>query len=752
MERLPASITSLHAFKCGCGHDCIVTTGLCNTLRAWSKKSDGEWRIVLSVDNCKRLPKGRSTSHPFRFVVNNSDYLAVASSEPDSRILIYCTSTWAAHAELSPAEDFSGTTTSRFTPASLVMQSRHLACGSREGSVALWRLENGDEFEPCGGALLRADEGPVGSLALDEDRNLLVVGHITARGSVDGATFEGMQSVAAWSLDGLQLLWRTQIAPGLPSPLPPPTLALLHQRKTGSAWLLHAHSRQADGEWPQFASASEAVESSATTALLQQVVQQPSTETAVQSSSSLPHREPLARVLSWHAAEDGSALAIGFAGGRVALFSLSAEGPPRLYWGETPEAIGDVGAVAILPPSLALEAGAVAAFQVEDAKVPFVLAGTASSTIQLWRAEAKGADDAKLNLLLNLVVPIQVSALSVLSTGVVCGGADGSIVCLRSLYAQWISDHCAPDSTTGYVWTFSMSGGNTCSVEDKREVFNGWARTADYERGLTDLLLGNAAPSKKATEDANGAAAAAVVTPSSIRLVTSSRWRLPAAFWSLRRHRSLGRCHGPGRLPPPELAVRSRVVRVRKQLSLDEIADVLRLSEQLPFGRKHPDAARSTCYLSTGGAFGKTMPHLRERLLDVARKVDAKQRWGLLKDRTVAPRCVECHKLAPGKDVLHPGHYDYGSVLTVMAMLSQKGEFEGGAFQTAEADGSVRKHDLDCGDCLVFVSHKPHFVAGVTSGERRCLIVEFWEGDERTCPHRCEVRSGPCLARVRSSA
>ena len=118
-------------------------------------------------------------------------------------------------------------------------------------------------------------------------------------------------------------------------------------------------------------------------------------------------------------------------------------------------------------------------------------------------------------------------------------------------------------------------------------------------------------------------------------------------------------------------------------------------------------------------------------------------------------------------------------------MLSRPGsDFRGGAFQTVEPSGAVRAHRFDIGDAIVvrrsywlehprasiqpccepcaswasrhapvalpsssqFVSHKPHFVAPVTSGERAVLIAELWEGEERTCPHRCEVRDGACFA------
>ena len=34
-----------------------------------------------------------------------------------------------------------------------------------------------------------------------------------------------------------------------------------------------------------------------------------------------------------------------------------------------------------------------------------------------------------------------------------------------------------------------------------------------------------------------------------------------------------------------------------------------------------------------------------------------------------------------------------------------------------------------------------------TATTRRVLVVEFWEGCERACGHRCERASGPCRVR-----
>ena len=84
-------------------------------------------------------------------------------------------------------------------------------------------------------------------------------------------------------------------------------------------------------------------------------------------------------------------------------------------------------------------------------------------------------------------------------------------------------------------------------------------------------------------------------------------------------------------------------------------------------------------------------------------------------------------------------------MLTCDMMLSDpSSDFTGGEFRTLESDGELATHTFERGDCLVFVSHKPHCVAPVTSGERRVLVVELWEGLERECAHRCEWHWSRC--------
>jgi hypothetical protein len=90
------------------------------------------------------------------------------------------------------------------------------------------------------------------------------------------------------------------------------------------------------------------------------------------------------------------------------------------------------------------------------------------------------------------------------------------------------------------------------------------------------------------------------------------------------------------------------------------------------------------------------------------------------------------------------------TVGAIDVMLSAKDDFTGGVFRTLELqpDGCsevFREHpDFQQGDAMVFVSHKYHGVASVRSGTRRVCVVEYWAGEERSCPHRCKRRIGTC--------
>jgi hypothetical protein len=219
------------------------------------------------------------------------------------------------------------------------------------------------------------------------------------------------------------------------------------------------------------------------------------------------------------------------------------------------------------------------------------------------------------------------------------------------------------------------------------------------------------------------------------------------------------------RLPSMDEAQRTSVIRLPRLLTDDDIYSVRRLQETLAYqmgtatARKQSAAAYKTgaaiepdlnqgwniTYLNTGGAFSRELPHIRQKILDAATRADGE--LGVLQHTTypVVPRCVEYHRVVPPGSLPQLHHNDEGSVLTCDMMLSDPGkDFTGGEFRTLESDGTLTTHTFDRGDCLIFVSHKPHCVAPVQSGERRVLVCELWEGVERQCAHRCERHWSPC--------
>ena len=133
-------------------------------------------------------------------------------------------------------------------------------------------------------------------------------------------------------------------------------------------------------------------------------------------------------------------------------------------------------------------------------------------------------------------------------------------------------------------------------------------------------------------------------------------------------------------------------------------------------------------------------------------------------------RCCEYHHHPVGDGLADERHYDMDSLVTIDILLDEPGvDFDGGDFQTLElkagqgvsdskegrqASGPSKgevlmRHDFRSGDALVFVSHKYHCVAPVTSrGLRRVLVTELWGYGARSCPHRCECPGRRCPREV----
>lgn len=152
-----------------------------------------------------------------------------------------------------------------------------------------------------------------------------------------------------------------------------------------------------------------------------------------------------------------------------------------------------------------------------------------------------------------------------------------------------------------------------------------------------------------------------------------------------------------------------------------------------------------TNYLHTNDMFCKQHPDIADKIVEAVKRVDQDNGWCLLSDCAFNMRCVEHHIVKTSGSLPDPTHFDRGSLVTITIMLSDPNkDFEGGEFCTLEKDRMVSHRFESVGNALVFISHKYHSVRPIIKGRREVLVIEFWKGQKRVCPHRCEQFNGPC--------
>mmetsp|Transcript_52424 Transcript_52424/g.67231 ORF Transcript_52424/g.67231 Transcript_52424/m.67231 type:complete len:275 (+) Transcript_52424:337-1161(+) len=239
------------------------------------------------------------------------------------------------------------------------------------------------------------------------------------------------------------------------------------------------------------------------------------------------------------------------------------------------------------------------------------------------------------------------------------------------------------------------------------------------------------------------------------------------------------------RIPSSMFATRSQTVPISPQecevkripnfFSSDDIKKIFRVQELYRENFSEPPPKRPfwvTTYLSTStalspnGLLKETEPELYNKIYNLKNLVDIKcTTQNELSGLQI--RCIELHVYAPGGGLGDSKHFDGGSIVTVDIMLDD--QFEGGAFQTCtehlynkndhDNNGDhqndthtnnnnvslhVEKHKFELGDALIFPSLKYHQVGLITSGCRKVLVIEFWDGIERHCDHRCHTPQGKC--------
>ena len=564
-----ASIT-----KVSCGKDCIVAVGLCGRLRAWCRPAphvrlsltvgpggtvsaamasdaggaDEPWIVALSESSMYELANNRQSSHPYAHLsaISAAGRFVAATLEQTSVMHVYDTATWKRVQTIEPVEDEGereewmkrGVKSVRSTLSCLELAHGHLACGSREGVVRVWKASGGKAMLSRRHGNLRADAGPVASVVLAP--TLLVAAYRQASGFTDGSDFSGEASAVGWSLSDGAMLWKVK---GVPAGSPRATPVLGAVGCAERLVLLHADDADADAEWnlvrAPAAASKAAVEAARGSRLLRTLPLGGAAEGGGGASSSssatasttapLEHKDLLelprgaaapggGRLLSWHS--DGDVLALGFAGGAVAVALQAAfvAGSPYVLASGLSASLADVGAVHVAPVAwLGVCDGKMA----EDVFAATMLAADAAGCVRAWAmrldsivasAAAGVATGAPVPITLVALFelrlgvpsgspPRQPSALGLIGTTIICGCADGTLhakaapaILLGGPNGAATAEPAAPSSAarahTEYEWLFDTGAGPQArgKLAEKRRFFDGWARTAAYEVGLQAVL------------------------------------------------------------------------------------------------------------------------------------------------------------------------------------------------------------------------------------------------------------------------
>jgi hypothetical protein len=139
-------------------------------------------------------------------------------------------------------------------------------------------------------------------------------------------------------------------------------------------------------------------------------------------------------------------------------------------------------------------------------------------------------------------------------------------------------------------------------------------------------------------------------------------------------------------------------------------------------------------------------PELLKKMIAIMKSADANEpRWQAWRD-SFNPRVIEYHRYLKGGGLTKKHHFDEGSCYTMVIMLSDRADFEGGNFKTWEADETWCIHDLHQGDCVIIPSYKFYSVETVTEGRRNVIVIETWAGAEG-CEDKRPMPGGDILRR-----
>lgn len=115
-----------------------------------------------------------------------------------------------------------------------------------------------------------------------------------------------------------------------------------------------------------------------------------------------------------------------------------------------------------------------------------------------------------------------------------------------------------------------------------------------------------------------------------------------------------------------------------------------------------------------------------EKLKALAIRTDVDMGWKLVDPEALRPRTIELLEY-PGEHAASLGwHQDTQSAVTVLLMMSDRDEYEGGNLQHQHHDREYAAPLKQRGDVAVYRSHQYHRVTDTTKGLRVSMAVEFW--------------------------
>lgn len=133
-------------------------------------------------------------------------------------------------------------------------------------------------------------------------------------------------------------------------------------------------------------------------------------------------------------------------------------------------------------------------------------------------------------------------------------------------------------------------------------------------------------------------------------------------------------------------------------------------------------------------------PQVIGKMINFANEAWLKGNWSGSKDNpgplynitggilSLSIRVVEHWIYNVGGGLVDNFHYDVDSVITIVALLSDSNDYEGGLFRTYESNDTHLIHSMNQGDAICFVSHKFHNITPLLKGIRKSLVIELWQG------------------------